>query len=462
MSDILNKTIVEKVPPHNLEAEEAVLGSILIDNEAMIKIADIVEPEDFYKGAHKVIMEAMVGLYKKRLPIDILSLSNKLDEVGALQEIGGRSYLVGLANAVPTSANIATYANIVQKKSTLRKLIQSATSIVQLGFEEGEEVDKILDQSEQALFQVSQKQTKQNFVSIQNILSDAFERIDELHKDGGQSQGIKTGYTELDGILGGFHRSDLVILAARPSMGKTSLALDIGRQVAKQGIPVGVFSLEMSKEQLVDRMLCAEADVDLWKMRTGNLSDNGAHGDFPRIGHAMGVLSEIPLYIDDGANCNIMEIRTKCRRLQMEHGLGMIIIDYLQLMEGRKGGGESRVQEVAEISRSLKHLARELNVPVIALSQLSRAVENLNPPIPKLSHLRESGSIEQDADVVMFVYREDYYKKDTPRKGITDVIIAKHRNGPVGQVELYFDQAKASFKNLDKRMSHSPPPPEAF
>lgn len=458
MSEKFN--LLEKIPPHNIEAEEAVLGSIFIDPESILKIADMLKPEYFYKEINGIIYSSIIDLYGNREPIDIVSLSNKLKEHEKLDHIGGRSYLASLANKVPTARNITTYAEIIQKKATLRKLITSASQIVGLGFSENDEVEDTLDKAEQLLFQVSQNHLKQNFTPINSIIADAFERIDELHKEKGKLRGARTGFTALDNLLGGLQKSDLIILAARPSMGKTALALDISRNVAKTGVPVGVFSLEMSKEQLVDRMLCAEADVDLWKMRTGNLIDQGDNSDFPRIGEAMGVLSEIPLYIDDSAGCTIMEIRTKCRRLQLEKGLGLVVIDYLQLMEG--GRKENRVLEVAEISRGLKHMARELNIPIIALSQLSRSVEMTNPPIPKLSHLRESGSIEQDADVVMFVYREDYYNKETTRKHITDIIIAKHRNGPVGQIEIYFDQEKASFKNLEKRYNASVPPPEAF
>lgn len=455
MSEKLN--LLEKIPPHNIEAEEAVLGSLFIDPKSIIKIADLISPKDFYKESHRLVYEAILDLYNMREPIDILSLSNKLQEKEKLDVVGGRSFLATLANKVPTARNIVHYAKIVSKKATLRNLINSASEIVGLGFNEDDEIEDTLDLAEQLLFNVSQNHLQNNFTPISNIVADAFDRIDEIHRDGDSMRGIPTKFADLDNILGGLQRSDFVILAARPAMGKTSLALDFARNAAKAGAAVGLFSLEMSKEQLVDRMLCAEAGVDLWKMRTGKLSDDA---DFPKIGEAMGVLSEIPLYIDDAAGCNIMEVRTKCRRLQLEHGLDLVIIDYLQLMEGRSK--ESRVQEVAEISRGLKQLARELNIPVLALSQLSRSVEQASPPIPKLSHLRESGSIEQDADVVLFVYREDYYNKESQRKHITDIIIAKHRNGPTGQVELYFDHTKASFKNLEKRFSAEVPPPEAF
>lgn len=461
MENTATTNLLERIPPHNNEAEEAVLGSLLIDQEGIIKIADIIKPDDFYKEKNGIIYENILILFANREPIDILSLTNKLVENNQLEKAGGRSYLVSLANVVPSAANIVTYANIVQKKATLRKLITSAGKILELGYTESEEVDTILDEAEQQLFHVSQGHLKQNFVAIKSVLSEAFDRIDDIHRNAGSLRGVSSGFSELDNILGGFQKSDLIILAARPAMGKTSLALDFARNAAKNNIPVGLFSLEMSKEQLVDRMLCSEANVDLWKMRTGKLSQSGESDEFPRIGHAMGVLSEIPLYLDDSAGCTVIDIRTKARRLQMEHGLEMLIIDYLQLMEG-SAKSESRVQEIAKISRALKQLARELNIPIIALSQLSRSVEHANPPIPKLSHLRESGSIEQDADLVMFVYREEYYNKETPRKNITDILIAKHRNGPTGQVELFFDQTKATFKNLDKRFADNIPPPEAF
>ncbi|MFA6474862.1 MAG: replicative DNA helicase [Patescibacteria group bacterium] len=443
---------MEQLPPHNLEAEQACLGSLMIDKDAIIKVADIVAPDDFYSDKHRLIYQAMQDIYSQHDPMDIVSITNRLTEMGSIEVVGGRSYLVSLTAMVPSAANIVSYANIVQRKATLRRLIKAAHQILQTAYDDStDDVSSQLDNSEQALFAVSQKHLRQNFTPISSILADAFDRIDEIHKDSGKLRGIPSGYIDLDNKLGGLQKSDLIILAARPSMGKTSLALDIARHVAvNERIPVGIFSLEMSRDQLVDRLLCAQAGVDLWKMRTGKLSDAPGHDDFPRIGQAMGVLSEAPIYIDDSPMSNIMEIRTKARRLQMEHGLGLIVLDYLQLMEGRSSNSDNRVQEIAEISRSLKGLARELGVPVLALSQLSRAVENQTVPIPKLAHLRESGSIEQDADVVIFIYREEYYKQDTDRKHIADVIIAKHRNGPTGKVELFFDIEKASFKNLEK------------
>jgi len=364
---------------------------------------------------------------------------------------------MSLANIVPTASNVANYANIVQKKATLRRLIQSAQQITGWGYEETEDINIILDKAEQALFKVSQKYLRQNFIPIRSALTEAFDRIDELHREGGKLRGIPTGFVDLDNKLAGLQKSDLIIIASRPSVGKTSLALDIVRQVAvKSKIPVGIFSLEMSKEQLVDRMLCSEANVDLWKMRTGKLSDREEDDDFPRIGNAIGVLSEAPIFIDDSASSNVMEIRTKARRLQAEQDLGLLIVDYLQLMEGGSTFKDNRVQEIAEITRSLKAIARELNIPVIALSQLSRAVESRSPSIPKLADLRESGSIEQDADVVIFIYREVMDKTvrrdDSERRNIAEIHIAKHRNGPTGVIELFFDEEKVSFKNLAKKI----------
>jgi replicative DNA helicase len=453
-----------RLPPQNLEAENFVLGSLLIDQNTIVRIADILNPEDFYKDSHGIIFECMKELYAHREPIDILSLTSKLEEKGKLEAVGGRSYIAGLANSVGTSSNVVYYAELIQRKSTLRRLISAASEISTLGYDEDEEIDKILDEAEQKLFNVSQKFLKQAFQPIDTLLNEAFDRIDELHKQSGKLRGLATGFTDLDALLAGLQKSDLVILAARPSVGKTSLALDIARQVAViNKIPVGIFSLEMSKEQLVDRMLCAEAGVSLWKMRTGKLSDNEENDDFSRIGQSMGVLAETPIFIDDSASANIMEIRTKARRLQMEHKLGLIVIDYLQLMEGRGKYGDNRVQEVAEITRALKGLARELNIPVLALSQLSRAVEQTKPAIPRLAHLRESGSIEQDADVVMFIYRKaadrgyQIEELTDAEKNIAQVYIAKHRNGPVGRVDLYFDEDTVSFKNLAKGDYELPP-----
>lgn len=454
MINIMDK---EKIPPQNIEAEKSLLGAILIDKDAMIKIADEIDANDFYKNIHRYIYETMVELYSKNEPIDLLTLSARLEEKNQLEQIGGRSYLASLSTAVPTSSHIKHYADIVKKKSTLRKLLSASSKITALSYKEEDEIEKLLDDAQQELYGVTQTHLKKSFTDIRTVLNDAFERLDELHKEKGKLRGISTGFTKLDNLLAGLQKSDLIILAARPSVGKTSLALDIARCAAvKHKVPVGLFSLEMSKEQLVDRLLCSEAGVDLWKMRTGNLSDRPDSDDFPRIGRAMGILSEAPIYIDDTPGNNVMQIRTKARRLQAEHGLGLLIIDYLQLMESHKSGGsENRVQEVSEISRNLKGIARELNIPVLALSQLSRAVEQSKPAIPKLSHLRESGSIEQDADVVMFIYRKsadrNYREEDIPpdERNIGEIHIAKHRNGPTGMVKLFFDETQASYRNLD-------------
>jgi replicative DNA helicase len=439
-----------RVPPQNIDAERSVLGALMLDKDAVIKVANLMRIGDFYKDDHNLIYEAMLELYEKREPIDVLSLSNRLEEKNQLEKIGGSSYLTGLVNSVPSSSNVEHYAKVVQKKSTLRKLINVSAEIVELGYKEEEDVEKLLDTAEQKLFAVSQKYIKQDFVPIRTILETAFNRIDELHKGGNKLRGVPSGFPDMDNILAGFQKSDLIILAARPSIGKTTLALDLARQIAtKQKVPVGIFSLEMSSDQLIDRMLSAESGVDLWRLRTGKLHSGEGDDDFQRIGEAMGVLSESPIFIDDAGSANVMEIRTMARRLQAEQNVGVLIIDYLQLMEGRSGG-DNRVNEISEISRSLKQLAKELNIPIIALSQLSRAVESRSPQIPKLSDLRESGSIEQDADIVMFLYREDREKPDTPNKNIVEVHIAKHRNGPVGRFSLYFNENLTTFKSLER------------
>ena len=449
-----NNNLIEKIPPQNIEAEQSFLGSILIDKEAIIKVADVVSEKDFYKNAHTIIFSAIKDLYARNDPIDIISLTNKLEEKNQLQNIGGRTYLTHIANASATSSHVEHYASIIQRKATLRRLLRSAAEITELGYKEDEDIDKLLDEAEQKLFGVSQKYLKNAFVPVDKLLNDAFERIDELHKHGGSLRGIPTGFPGLDNLLSGLQKSDLIVVAARPSVGKTTFALDIARQAAtKSKTPVGIFSLEMSKEQLVDRMLCSQANVSLWKMRSGKLSDKDNNNDFARIGEAMGQLSEAPIFIDDSPNCSIMEIRAKARRLQIEKNLGLLLIDYLQLMEGRGKYGDNRVQEVAEITRGLKSIARELNIPVIALSQLSRAVEQTKPAIPKLAHLRESGSIEQDADIVMFIYRKAA-DRNYPREELTpedrhkaEIYIAKHRNGPTRDIDLIFIKDLAQFYN---------------
>jgi replicative DNA helicase len=458
-------TTIDKIPPQSIESEMSFLGSVLIDKDALLKVADLIQPYDFYKDAHTKIYECIIELYDKNEPIDILTLSTRLEEKKLLEAIGGRSYLAELTNTVPTASNILHYAHIVHRKATRRRLLTASQEINLLSYqEEMDDIEKLLDQAQQHLFGVSQVYFKQAFSPIRGVLTEAFDRIDELHKNKGQLRGIPTGFTVLDNMLAGLQKSDLVIIAARPSVGKTSFVLDMIRHIGtRQKVPVGMFSLEMSKEQLVDRMLCSEANVDLWRMRTGKLSDRPEDDDFPRIGHAIGTLSEAPIFIDDTPNINIMQIKTKARRLQAEHGLGLIVIDYLQLMESR-GDSDNRVQEVAEITRGLKGIARELNVPVIALSQLSRVVEQSKPAIPKLSHLRESGSIEQDADVVLFIYRKtadrNYRLEDIPpdERNIAEIHIAKHRNGPTGVVKVAFNENYASFRNLDTQFAKSTTP----
>ncbi len=451
--------ILGKVPPQNLEAEQSFLSCLMIDKDAITKVADIILPIDFYKESHQIIYETIRELFENREPIDIVTLSNRLEEKKKLKDIGGRSYLAKLSTLSATSANVTNYANLIQRKATLRRLQNAASEIMDLSFQEEKEIEEVLDDVERRVFSVSRKYLKNSFVAIDGLLSEAFERIDEMHKRSGKLRGLSTGFHDLDNLLAGLQKSDLIILAARPSVGKTALALDIARQAAtKSKKGVGIFSLEMSKEQLVDRMLCSQANINLWKLRTGNLSDREDDNDFTKLSEAMGQLSEAPIYIDDSPSLSIMEIRAKCRRLQMEKGLGLIVIDYLQLMEGRgKYGETNRVQEISEISRGLKGIARELDLPVLALAQLSRGVEQQGgPAIPKLSHLRDSGSIEQDADVVMFIYRKaadrSYNPQDLPleERHKAEIHIAKHRNGPTGKIDLYFSEETASFKNMSK------------
>lgn len=443
------------LPPQNLEAEASLLGSILIDADAIVKVADIVDDTDFYDKKHQDIYAAVKKLYSSRSPIDVLTLSEQLSNDGTLDRVGGSAYLSELTNFVPTATHAVQYAKITAAKAVRRRLIKASQDVIELGYTGGDNVQDLIELAETKLFEVSKAHVKQDIVSLEEILSDNFERLDELHKDKATIRGVPTGYKDLDNILAGLQKSDLFILAARPSMGKTALSLNIAHNVAsKSEAPVLIFSLEMSKEQLVDRLLAAEAGVDAWSLRTGNLTDS----DFEKIGHAMGTLSEAPIYIDDTPGITVNDMRTKARREAHQRPLGLIIVDYLQLMSGGSRfseNGGNRVQEISEISRGLKGIARELNVPVVALSQLSRSVESRSPQIPQLADLRESGSIEQDADVVAFMYREDYYNPDTDRKNITDVFIKKHRNGPIGAIELFFDREKQRFRSLEKK--HSTP-----
>jgi replicative DNA helicase len=447
-----------RIPPQNIDAEQSVLGALLLDKDAIIKVADMISPDDFYRPEHAKVYSAMLTLFEKHIPIDLVTLSNILEKEKSLKDVGGTAYLTELVNSVPTAAHVVKYAEIVQDKATLRRLLSVAAGIEEKVFGEEDDVDTVLDSAERSLFSVSQKFVKQYFTPIKDILASTFDRIDELHKHKGKIRGVATGFHDLDNLLGGLQPSDLIIIAARPSMGKSSLAIAIAANAAiRVKIPTALFSLEMSRDQLVDRLISMEAQVDAWKLRTGNLSEE----DFPKIGYAMGVLSEAPIFIDDSPIANVLEIRTKARRLQAEKGLGLIIVDYLQLMEGKKRAGDvNRVQEISEISRGLKALARELNVPVIACSQLSRAVEQRSPKIPQLADLRESGSIEQDADVVAFIYRDEYYDPDTDRKGMADIYVKKHRHGPTGQIELYFVADQMNFRSIEKKREPEPAPAE--
>jgi replicative DNA helicase len=443
-----------KQAPQNLEAEASLLGAILIDTDALIKIADQVRVDDFFDQRHARIYEAVLNLYERRSVIDVLTLADQLKGNGFLDMVGGPSYLTELTNFVPTAAHVEQYGEIVAQKALRRRLIQASRELTELGYDESKQLKELIEEAEMNLFQVSNQHVKQSVASLETILAESFDRLDELHKDKGKIRGIPTGFADLDNVLAGLQRSDLFILAARPAMGKTALVLNLAHNVAvlaKQ--PVLFFSLEMGKEQLVDRLLSMESGVDAWALRTGNLTDQ----DFEKIGQAMGTLSEAPIYIDDTPGLSVSDLRTKARRQAHQHGLGLIIVDYLQLMSGgsRFSSSDNRVQEISEISRGLKGIARELNVPVIALSQLSRSVENRTPQIPQLADLRESGSIEQDADVVAFIYREEYYNPETENKNITTILIKKHRHGPTDNVDLYFERDKQRFRSLDTR--HSDP-----
>lgn len=442
-------------PPQNAEAEASLLGALLIDSDAIVKIADNIKPSDFYDKRHERIFEAVKYLYEHRQAVDVLTLADRLKNSGDLDSIGGAAYLTELTNFVPTAAHVEQYADIVAQKSLRRRLIAASKEIAELGQDEARQMQDLVEEAETKLFEVSQQHVRQDVVSLETILADSFDRLDDLHKDKNKIRGVSTGFKDLDNILAGFQKSDLIILAARPSMGKTALALNFAHNIAVQSKQaVLVFSLEMSKEQLVDRLLSIESGVDAWALRTGTLTDT----DFEKIGHAMGTLSEAQIYIDDTPGITISDLRTKARREAHQRPLGLIIVDYLQLMSGgnRYGGDGNRVQEISEISRGLKGVARELNVPVLALSQLSRSVESRNPQIPQLADLRESGSIEQDADVVAFIYREEYYNPETERKKLTDVLVKKHRNGPTDNVELYFENERQRFRSVDNRHVDQP------
>jgi len=441
------KVAAGKLPPQNLDAEKSILGAVLIDENVLTRVTDKLSAEDFYDPRHLQIFAAMLRLYERHQPVDLLTLSDELKKHEHLEDAGGTDYISELTNQVPTAAHAESYAEIIVQNAMRRRLISASGSIAELAFDESKASEELLESAEQQLFAISDKSTRQDLVSLEQILVESFDRLEELHRNKGALRGVRTGFRDLDGMTAGLQRSDLIILAARPAMGKTTLVTNLAYNVAtlaKQAVLF--FSLEMGKEQLVDRMLADAAGVDAWNIRTGNLSDQ----DFEKLSRAMGEMAEAPIYIDDTPGVTVLDLRTKARRAAHDHPLGLIIIDYLQLMQGSGRNGDNRVQEVSEISRGLKLIARELNVPVVALSQLSRSVENRTPQIPQLADLRESGSIEQDADIVAFIYREAYYNPDTEYPNITDLIIAKHRNGPTGKVELYFDPERLKFMDLDK------------
>ncbi len=436
-----------RIPPQSVEAEQSVIGSMLIDKEVIPVVMEVLKPEDFYRPDHKEIYDVIIELFDKAQPIDLITVSERLRLHGKLDLVGGLEYLTNIATDVPTTANVKHYAKIVEEKSLLRKLIKASSDIVDLGFNASEEVSFILDKAEQNIFDILQKRSSQGFVPIKDVLVDTFNKLEELYNNKGHITGIPTGFVDLDFKTSGLHNSDLVLIAARPAMGKTAFALNLAQNAAvHSGIPVALFSLEMSKEQLVNRMLCSEAMVDSNKMKTGQLEDN----DWQKVARALGPLSEAPIFIDDTPGISITEIRAKCRRMKLEHNLGLVVIDYLQLMQGSRSRSENRQQEISEISRSLKILAKEINVPVICLSQLSRAAETRTDHRPILSDLRESGAIEQDADIVMFLYRDDYYNPDTEKKNIAEIILAKHRSGSTGTVELVWLGQYTKFANLEK------------
>ncbi|ACZ39030.1 replicative DNA helicase [Sphaerobacter thermophilus] len=435
---------VERLPPHNLEAEQSVLGSLLIDRDAVIRVASFLKPEDFFRSAHATIFQAIVDLYNRREPPDFVTVVDELERRERLEEVGGVAYITELMNAVPTAVHVEYYGRIVERTATLRRLIEAGSEIVRIGYDESLDIDEALERAEQAIFDVSQRRSTRDFTPIAEILEHYFDKLDAIQHQRGTVVGVPTGFADLDKLTGGLQRSDLIILAARPAVGKTSFQLGIAHNAAVQyGKTVAIFSLEMSAEQLVQRLLAMETGVDSHRLRLGLINDD----EWDQISRAFGRLAEAKIFIDDTPSINIMELRSKARRLMAEHGVDLIIVDYLQLAQGRRA--ENRVQEISDISRSLKGLARELNVPVLALSQLSRAVEARTDHRPMLSDLRESGSIEQDADIVMFIYREDVYDPDTEKKGIAEIIVAKHRNGPTDTISLRFFDRTARFADLE-------------
>lgn len=437
-----------KVPPHDLEAEQAIIGSMLTDRYAVISAIEILKEEDFYREDNKAIYTAILNLYNRAEPIDIITVKSELESMGKFEQVGGLEYLAELPEKVPTTANAMKYIKIVEEKSTLRRLIKTANEIIELGYSPTEDVEDIMEGAEKKIFNIMQEKNQKGYAPIKDVLVESVTKLEELYNRKQHITGVPSGFTELDYRTAGFHGSELILIAARPAMGKTAFALNIATNAAvKANVPVAVFSLEMSKEQLVNRILCSESMVDSNKVRTGKLEED----DWTKLAGAIGPLSEAEIFIDDTPGINITEIRAKCRKLKLEKNIGMVVIDYLQLIQGSNKRGGSREQEISEISRSLKILAKELDVPVIALSQLSRAAEQRPDHRPMLSDLRESGAIEQDADIVMFLYRDDYYNQDSEKKDIAEIIIAKHRGGSTGTVELLWLGSYTKFVNLERR-----------
>jgi len=444
-------TSLERTVPHNIEAEESVLGSLLIDPEALFRVASFLKPEDFYLRKNGWIYEAILTLHERRLPIDFVTLCTELEAREQLEEVGGAAYITQLVNTVPSAINVEAYGHLVEHTAVRRRLIGAAGDIVQLAYREEQVIEEVIDRSEQALFSISQRRLTRELTPIQDVVRSYYDRIEYLHAHRGEPLGVLTGFTDLDRLLGGLQRSDLIIVAARPGVGKTSLCLSFARHAARSGKHVALFSLEMSAEQLVQRIVSAETGIDAQRLRLAELQEN----EWPLFVQATGVISELPVFIDDTPSLSALQLRTKARRIHAEYGLDLIVVDYLQLMTGDVRV-ENRVQEVSYISRMLKGLARELDTPVVAASQLSRAVEQRADKRPVLSDLRESGSLEQDADVVMFIYREEMYQPQTEKQHIADVIVAKHRNGPTGAVQLFFRQQLAQFLDAETRIR----PPE--
>lgn len=437
---------IGRIPPQSIEAEQSVVGSMLLDKEAIATATEILKPEDFYKEAHGAIFDAIVQIYNRSQPVDLITLSEQLKNTNILEEVGGVGYISDLANAVPSSSNVRYYAKIVEEKSLMRKLIRASSEILDRTYEGTEEVNDLIEMAEKRIFDISQGRSSEGFTPISQVLLEAFDKIEQVFQNKGQITGISTGFSDIDSKTSGMQKSDFILVAARPSMGKTAFALNVAQHVAvKEKKTVAIFSLEMSKDQLIHRMLSAETHIDSQKLRTGDLGEN----DWDRLAKGMAILSEVPIFIDDTPGIGVMEMRSKCRRLKMEHGLDLILIDYLQLMSGDRRS-DSRQQEISDISRALKALAREMDCPVIALSQLSRAPEARADHRPILSDLRESGAIEQDADVVMFLYRDEYYHPDTEEKNIGEVNIAKQRNGPTGIIKLVWLGQFTKFANLEK------------